>query len=74
MERKLLLYRREQLQLLCEAKRIVSREFNENLALHSHDVIDRLLKYSEKSDNKRLSAIYSNIMIGQVAINLKRKK
>ena len=74
MEKRLLLYRREQLQLLCEAKRIIAREFNENLALHSNDMIERLLNYSEKSNEERLSTIYSNIMLGQVSITLKRSK
>jgi len=74
MEKRLLLYRREQLQLLCEAKRIIAREFDENLALHSNDMIERLLNYSEKSNEERLSTIYSNIMLGQVSITLKRGK
>ena len=72
MEKRLLLYRREQLQLLCEAKRIIAREFDENFALHSNDMIERLLNYSEKSNEERLSTIYSNIMLGQVSITLKR--
>jgi len=70
--KRILLYKRDQIQLLCEAKRIVAKEFNENLTLQSDDMIERLLKYSEKSNDQRLNTIYSKIMLSQIAIRLNR--
>ena len=72
MGKRVLLYKRDQIQLLCEAKRLVAKEFNENLTLQSDDMIERLLKYSEKSNDQRLNTIYSKIMLSQIAIRLNR--
>jgi len=54
--------------LLCEAKRLVAKEFDENLALHGDDLMERLSLFAKVSNQPRLANIHEKVALGQIAI------
>jgi len=63
MTRKRVLFQREQFQLLAEAKRLVAREFDQNLMLQADDVIEQLSQYARASKQARLNSIHEKIAL-----------
>lgn len=68
MTKKRVLFQREQFQLLCEAKRLVLKEFDENLALHADDLMEQLSLFAKVSNQSRLTSIHEKVALGQIAI------
>ncbi len=66
--KKRVLFQREQFQLLCEAKRLVAKEFDQNLALHADDLMEQLSLFAKVSNQPRLSSIHEKVALGQIAI------
>lgn len=54
--------------MLCEAKRLVAKEFDENLALHGDDLMERLSLFAKVSNQPRLANIHEKVALGQIAI------
>lgn len=68
MTKKQVFFQREQFKLLCEAKRLVAKEFDQNLALNSDDLMDKLSIFAKASNQTRLTSIHEKIALGQIAI------
>ena len=68
MTKKRVFFQREQFKLLCEAKRLVAKEFDQNLALNSDDLLERLSAFAKDSNQSRLTSIHQKIALGQIAI------
>lgn len=68
MTKKRVLFQREQVKLLCEAKRLISKEFDQNLELNSDDLMERLSTFAKDSNQSRLSSIHQKVALGQIAI------
>lgn len=68
MTNKRVLFQREQLQLLCEAKRLVAKEFSQNLALHADDLMEQLSLFAKVSNQSKLTSIHEKVALGQIAI------
>lgn len=54
---------REQFKLLGEAKRLIAKEFNQQLALQSSDLINEIGRYSQKSESSRLLNIFKQLQL-----------
>ena len=68
MTKKRVLFQREQFKLLCEAKRLIAKEFDQNLALHADNLVEQLSVFAKVSSQSRLTSIHEKVALGQIMI------
>ncbi len=54
--------------MLCEAKRLIAKEFDQNLALHADNLVEQLSVFAKVSSQSRLTSIHEKVALGQIMI------